>query len=120
VRGVRLQPPLYASMTIPSLPPPFQVQLFYLAPRWEHPITRATFEASALRGNAGAAIVNTLRTLVQGIERREFFILPDSYCEHCAFTVACRRNDQATWWRSYRAPQARQLRRLRKQKVTDE
>jgi len=120
VRGRRLQPPLYASMTMPSLPAPSQVQLLYLAPRWEHPITRATFEAAALRGNAGAAIVNTLRTLVQGIERREFFILPDSYCECCAFAVACRRNDQATWWRSYRAPQARQLRRLRKQKVTDE
>ena len=120
IRGARLQPPLYASMALPSLPSPSEVQLLYLAPRWKDPIQRATFETSVLRGQAGRAIITTLRTLVQGIARREFFILPDSYCEQCSFSTACRRFDQATWWRSYRAPQARSLRRLRKAKVSDE
>jgi len=94
--------------------------LLYPAPRWKDPVSRSTFQAVALRGQTGQAITDTLRTLVQGITRREFFILPDSYCEQCPFSSACRRFDQATWWRSYRAPQARSLRRLRKAKVADE
>jgi ATP-dependent helicase/nuclease subunit B len=119
-RGLRLQPPLYASMRLPSLPAPSEVQFIYLAPRWEKPIARSIFDASGLLGNAGGVIMDTLRTLARGIERREFFILPDGYCDHCAFPAACRRHDHATWWRSYRSPQARVLRRLRKQKASDE
>jgi ATP-dependent helicase/nuclease subunit B len=120
VRGLKLQPPLYGSMTIPSLATPSEVQFLYLAPQWDPPIARSTFEVSAMTGKAGRAITDTIGTLVQGIERREFFILPDSYCDHCEFSAACRRNDQTAWWRSYRSPQARTLRRLRKQKVQDD
>lgn len=120
VRGLKLQPPIYGSMTIPSLATPSEVQFLYLAPQWELPIARSTFEVSALTGKTGAAITHTIGTLVQGIERREFFILPDSYCDHCDFSAACRRHDQTAWWRSYRSPQARALRRLRKQKVQDD
>ena len=120
VRGLKLQPPIYGSMTIPSLATPSEVQFLYLAPQWEPPIARSTFEVSALTGKTGAAITHTIGTLVQGIERREFFILPDSYCDHCEFSTACRRHDQTAWWRSYRSPQARALRRLRKQKVQDD
>lgn len=119
-RGVRLQPPLYASMMLPSLPPPSDVQFVYLAPRWDPPVARSTFERARLSGESGKTIMQTIRTLVQGIERQEFFILPDGYCDHCEFSAVCRRHDAVVWWRSYCSLQARSLRRLRKLKVRDE
>ncbi len=120
VRGFRLQPPLYARMTLPSLPAPTDVQLLFLAPQWKQPISRSTFDAGLWTGHTGDMIRQTLSTLVQGIARREFFILPDGYCDYCEFSGACRRHDAMAWWRSYRSPQARFLRKLRKQKVHDE
>ena len=120
VRGFRLQPPLYARMTLPSLPAPTDVQLLFLAPQWKQPIARSTFDAGLWTGHTGDMIRQTLSTLVQGIARREFFILPDGYCDYCEFSGACRRHDAMAWWRSYRSPQARVLRKLRKQKVHDE
>ena len=120
VRGFRLQPPLYARMTLPSLPAPTDVQLLFLAPKWKQPISRSTFDAGLWTGHTGDMIRQTLSTLVQGIARREFFILPDGYCDYCEFSGACRRHDTMAWWRSYRSPQARVLRRLRRQKVNDE
>ena len=120
VRGFRLQPPLYALMTLPSLPAPTDVQLLFLAPQWNQPISRSTFDAGLWTGPTGDMIRQTLSTLIQGIARREFFILPDGYCDYCEFSGACRRHDAMAWWRSYRSPQARVLRKLRKQKVNDE
>ena len=120
VRGFRLQPPLYARMTLPSLPAPTDVQLLFLAPQWKQPISRSTFDAGLWTGHTGDMIRQTLSTLIQGIARREFFILPDGYCDYCEFSGACRRHDAMAWWRSYRSPQARVLRKLRKQKVHDE
>jgi len=120
VRGFRLQPPLYARMMLPSLPAPTDVQLIFLASQWKQPISRSTFDAGLWTGHTGDLIRQTLVTLIQGIACREFFILPDSYCNYCEFPAACRRHDTMAWWRSYRSPQARVLRRLRKQKVNDE
>jgi len=120
VRGRKLQPPLYGSMTTSPLTTPSEVQFLYLAPQWDPSIARSTFEVSAMTGKTGAAIRDTIGTLVQGIERREFFILPDSYCDHCDMSAACRRNDQTAWWRAYRSTEARALRHLRKQKVQDD
>jgi ATP-dependent helicase/nuclease subunit B len=120
VRGFRLQPPLYARMTVPSLPAPTDVHLLFLAPQWKQPISRSTFDAGLWTGHTGDLIRQTLSTLIQGITRREFFILPDGYCDYCEFSGACRRHDAMAWWRSYRSPQARVLRRLRRQKVHDE
>jgi ATP-dependent helicase/nuclease subunit B len=120
VRGFRLQPPLYARMMLPSLPAPTDVQLLFLAPQWKQPISRSTFDAGLWTGHTGDLIRQTLSTLIQGIGRREFFILPDGYCDYCDFSPACRRHDAMAWWRSYRSPQARVLRRLRRQKVNDE
>ena len=120
VRGFRLQPPLYARMTLPLLPAPTDVQLLFLAPQWKQPIFRSTFDAGLWTGHIGDMIRQTLAILIQGIERREFFILPDGYCDYCEFSGACRRHDSMAWWRSYRSPQARVLRRLRRQKVNDE
>jgi len=120
VRGFRLQPPLYARMTLPSLPAPTEVQLLFLAPQWKQPVSRSTFDAGLWTGHTGDMIRQTLSTLIQGIARREFFILPNGYCDSCEYSGACRRHDAMAWWRSYRSPQARALRRLRRQKVNDE
>ena len=120
LRGFRLQPPLYARMTLPWLPAATDVQLLFLAPQWKQPISRSTFDAGLWTGHTGDMIRQTLSTLLQGIGRREFFILPDGYCDYCEFSGACRRHDSMAWWRSYRSPQARVLRKLRKQKVSDE
>jgi len=120
VRGFRLQPPLYARMTLPSLPAATDVHLLFLAPQWKQPVSRSTFDAGLWTGHTGDMIRQTLATLIQGIANREFLILPDGYCEHCEFSGACRRHDTMAWWRSHRSPQARVLRRLRKQKVSDE
>lgn len=120
LRGFRLQPPLYARMTLPSLPAATDVQLLFLAPQWKQPISRSTFDAGLWAGHTGDMIRQTLFTLIQGIGRREFFILPDGYCDYCEFSGACRRHDSMAWWRSYQSPQARVLRKLRKQKVSDE
>ncbi|MGH7221135.1 MAG: PD-(D/E)XK nuclease family protein, partial [Nitrospiraceae bacterium] len=120
VRGFRLQPPLYARMTLPSLPAPTEVQLLFLAPQWKQPVARSTFDAGLWTGHTGDMIRQTLSILIQGIARREFFILPDGYCDYCEFSGACRRYDSMAWWRSYRSPQALVLRKLRRQKVNDE
>jgi ATP-dependent helicase/nuclease subunit B len=120
VRGFRLQPPLYARMTLPSLPAVTDVQLLFLAPHWDQQISRSTFDAGLWTGHTGDMIRQTLLTLIQGIANGEFFILPDGYCDYCEYSGACRRHDATAWWRSYRSPQARALRRLRKQKVNDE
>jgi ATP-dependent helicase/nuclease subunit B len=120
VRGFRLQPPLYAHMTLPLLPAPTEVQLLFLAPQWKEPVSRSTFDAGLWTSRTGEMIRQTLSTLTQGIANREFFILPDGYCDYCEFSGACRHNDAMALWRSYRSPQARALRRLRKQKVQDE
>jgi ATP-dependent helicase/nuclease subunit B len=120
VRGFRLQPPLYARMTLASLPAASDVQLLFLAPEWKQPISRSTFDAGLWTGHTGDMIEQTLTTLVHGITNREFFILPDSYCDYCEFSGACRRHDAMAWWRSYRSPQARVLRKLRKQKISDD
>ena len=120
VRGFRLQPPLYARMTLPSLPAPTEVQLLFLAPQWKQPVSRSTFDAGLWTGHTGDMIRQTLSILIQGIASREFFILPDGYCDYCEFSGACRRHDAMAWWRSYRSPQARVLRKLRRQKVNDE
>jgi len=120
VRGFRLQAPLYARMSLPGLPEPTDVQLLFLAPQWKQPISRSTFDAGLWTGHTGNMITQTLVTLVQGITNRDFFILPDGYCDYCEYSGSCRRHDSLAWWRSYRSPQARVLRRLRKQKVSDE
>ncbi len=120
VRGFRLQPPLYAHMTLPSLPAATDVQLLFLAPQWTEPIARSTYDAGLWTSHTGGMIRQTLSTLIHGIANREFFILPDGYCDYCEFSGACRRHDAMAWWRSYRSPQARVLRQLRKQKVLDE
>lgn len=120
VRGLRLQPPLYAHMTLPSLPAATDVQLLFLAPEWRQQISRSIFDAGLWTGYTGDMIRQTLKTLIQGIANGEFFILPDGYCDYCKFSGACRRHDTMAWWRSYRSPQARAMRKLRKQKVGDD
>ncbi|MGH7182543.1 MAG: PD-(D/E)XK nuclease family protein, partial [Nitrospiraceae bacterium] len=120
VRGFRLQPPLYARMTLPSMPAPTDVQFLFLAPQWKQTVSRSTFDAGLWTSQTGEMIRQTISTLIRGIRRGEFLILPDGYCDYCEFSCACRRHDATAWWRSYRSPQAQVLRRMRKLKVCDE
>src|SRR5262245_22266071 len=77
VRGFRLQPPLYARMVLSSLPAPTDVQLLFLAPQWKQTVSRSTFDAGLWAGQTGDMIRQTLSSLIRGIWRKEFFILPD-------------------------------------------
>lgn len=120
VRGFRLQPPLYSKLTMPGLSPPGEVAFLFLAPNWETPIARSTFDTSVWQSSVGPRLRVTLTTLIEGIEAGRYFILPDGYCDHCEYSVACRRYHGPTWWRAYRAAPAKDLKALRKQQVKDE
>ena len=126
-RGTRLQPPLYALMqpqggqsarTSNRALAPATVDFVFLAPRWEMPVKRASFDPAAWKAATGQAIAQTVRTLVDGIRQGRYFVLPEEkYCSHCEFAAACRRFHGPTWWRAYTAPAARTLRRIRKVKI---
>lgn len=120
IRGYRLQPPLYARLLMPGMPPPGQVQFMFLAPQWEPSIARSTFDVAALTGESGRQIQQTLRLLITGLQAGRFFILPDTYCEQCEFRVICRREHQPSWWRSYRSEEVKALKGLRLQRLPEE
>ncbi|MEK6533309.1 MAG: PD-(D/E)XK nuclease family protein, partial [Nitrospirota bacterium] len=120
IRGYRLQPPLYARLLMPGKPAPSQVQFMFLAPLWEAPIARSTFDVRALSGESGRQIQQTLRMLITGLQAGRFFILPDTYCEQCEFRVICRREHQPSWWRSYRSDDVKALKSLRLQRLSEE
>lgn len=121
VRGLRLQPPLYSvmqpSQVKSSQTLPENVDLVFLAPRWDPPVARSSFASSVWAEPAGRLLAQTLQTLIEGVRAGNYFILPDGYCDRCEFSAACRRFHGPTWWRAHISPQAKRLRRLRKQKV---
>lgn len=120
IRGHRLQPALYARMTVQDQPLPEQVEFRFLAPRWAEPVTRSHFDPASWHTPAGGQLRQTLRILTEGIRSGQYFILPappGGYCDHCDFSAACRRFHGPTWWRAHRSPSAQRLRQLRKQKV---
>jgi ATP-dependent helicase/nuclease subunit B len=121
IRGFRLQPPLYAWMKVHDQLPE-QVEFRFLAPAWETPIEQSRFDSSIWRGAAAPQLRQTLRMLLDGIRHGRFFILPvsEGYCDYCDIAPACRRFHGPTWWRQHTASPAKALRRLRKQKVTNE
>lgn len=120
IRGMRLQPPLYAGLDFGNLGRPALVQLFFLAPRGPVPVLRSTFEAAAWASEQAGRLRETIRTVIDGIRSGRFFILPDGYCDTCEFRVACRRDHTPTWWRAYRASEPKHLRALRAIKVRNE
>jgi ATP-dependent helicase/nuclease subunit B len=120
VRGVRLQPPFYARLDLAELGMTEEVQLLFVAPKWPKPIEHSRFEQRNWSGPAGALLQDTIDRLVTGLRAGQFFILPGTYCQTCEYRVACRREHQLTWWRSYRAAESRELRALRTIKVQDE
>jgi ATP-dependent helicase/nuclease subunit B len=119
VRGFRLQPPLYARMTVPGNALPLRVDFRFLAPQWDPSIDRASFESAVWNGPIGRQIAGTLSTLLDGIRAGRYFILPDTYCDYCDFDTACRRLHGPTGTRARRAAAPRALRLLRKQKAAD-
>ncbi len=128
LRGFRLQPPLYALMSVVRTSGgrgkagsedgvPSSVQFVFLAPRWTPPVAYSQFDPAAWTGPVRQQLRRTLRTLLEGIRKGQFFILPDGYCDHCELSAACRRFHGPTWWRAHSAAPAKQLRLIRKQKV---
>lgn len=124
VRGFRLQPPLYVLMSVPgdgggATRRPERVEFLFLAPQWEPPVQRSGFQAAEWHGPAAGQLRETLATILEGVQAGCFPILPDRYCDYCAFRTACRRYHGPTWWRATRAEVAQALRRMRKQKVRE-
>jgi ATP-dependent helicase/nuclease subunit B len=120
IRGYRLQPPLYSCLSVQGSSLPDLVQFFFLAPQWVPSISRSTFERPSWSSDTGLLIRKTLATLLEGIKRGRFFILPDGYCDGCLYRPACRREHGPTWWRAYRAAEPKSLRAMRKHKVNGE
>jgi ATP-dependent helicase/nuclease subunit B len=120
VRGFRLQPPLYSCLVFPEQGNVAQVQLFFMAPRWATSVARSTFTPVSWASKSGESLGRTINTLADGIRAGRFFIVPDNYCGHCDYRVACRREHQPTWWRAHRAPESKELRALRAIRVIDE
>ena len=120
VRGLRLQPPFYARLDLAEKGTTEEVQLLFVAPNWSRPIDRSSFNTRDWSGTAGGMFQGTIEQLVTGLKGGRFFILPGTYCQSCEYRVACRREHQLTWWRSYRAAESRELRALRTIKVKDE
>jgi ATP-dependent helicase/nuclease subunit B len=123
LRATKLQPALYALMTATSPsgvsngPLPEQVDFLYLLPQGASGVERASFPGTAWQGPFGHILSKTLQVLVDGLREGQHFIVPDSYCEHCDFSTACRLAHQPTWWRAYRSSHAGVLRSLRYMKV---
>jgi ATP-dependent helicase/nuclease subunit B len=120
VRGARLQPPLYACLTIMDQQRPSHVEFFFLAPNWSRTIGRSVFETAVWASEVGTLLQRTVKTLMEGIQAGRYFILPNSYCDSCAFRVACRREHGPTWWRSYRGAESKTIKSLRAQRIKDE
>ena len=131
IRGLHLQPPIYALMNDFHDPHlnrevglhglrPEGVDFIYLAPRWDPKIVRAEFDAASWQSTSGEKLKYTVKTLLQGIQSGRYFILPGDYCRHCDVSTACRRFHGPTLGRSRGAFQAKKLRRLRTQVKQDD
>jgi len=121
VRGIRLQPPLYALMTPEGASAkPESVELAFLMRKPSPQVERARFETAAWNGPAGGLLKKTMQTVVDGIREGRYVIVPDGYCDHCEFSTACRRFHGPTWWRAHSSPPSKLLRQMRKQKVPHE
>ena len=124
VQGKKLQPALYACLEFPDLGPVDDVQFMFVAPNWPTTIARSGFRRDVWSSDAGGLLKRTVEGLLEGIRAGRFFILPDKtqdggYCGTCDYRIACRREHQPTWWRSYRAVESKGLRSLRTVKVKD-
>ena len=119
VKGYRLQPPMYARLSVPNHGRVHEVQLFYLAPHWPTPVVRATFKTDLWSSGSGTSLRTTFAQLVNGLRNGTFFILPDTYCETCDYRVACRREHTLTAWRASRAAEAKAMTLLRASRVND-
>jgi ATP-dependent helicase/nuclease subunit B len=119
-RGYRLQPPLYACLDLPEYGPARDVEFVFVAPAWSPQVARRTFAVGDWSSEWGATFRRTLTGLMDGIRGGRFFILPDDYCETCEYRVACRREHQATWWRSHQSAEVKTLRAIRSIRIKDE
>ncbi|HJT22071.1 MAG TPA: PD-(D/E)XK nuclease family protein [Nitrospira sp.] len=119
-RGYRLQPPLYACLDLPQYGTAHEVEFLFVAPGWSPQIAHRIFETGDWSSESNQTICRTLSGLMDGIRGGRFFILPDEYCKTCEYRVACRREHQATWWRSYQSTEVNTLRAIRGIRINDE
>ena len=116
VRGVQLQPPLYL-LVADGGKFSFQkraecerddssscagVWLYFITPHVSGsagPLTRVPFTREmwqALR----IQFRSTLNTIVEGIRRGEYFIVPGNHCQRCDYRIICRRTHSMSRWRA--------------------
>ena len=127
IRGLALQPPLYALMSKYRVRDddghsqwsfqPERIEFVYLAPNREPQVERSRFDSRSLNTSAGQQLRDTLTTLIKGIHAGGHFISPGDYCEHCPVSTTCRRFHRPTWRRAYRSEQGKQLRQIRKVEI---
>ncbi len=121
VRGFRLQPPLYllAAREVLGQPAvPESAAFYFLAPnRKDGPVDRSVLDASCWDGETGARIGRSLALILEGIKAGRFFILPDSYCDHCDYSQVCRRHHNQSWWRARSDDSRKELESLRTLKI---
>ena len=112
VRGHRLQPPLYLTMAeagMPAWPTSREasgplacagVWFYYLAPNWEQPLTRVSFPGDAWTSELKDSLTRAIHHVLSGIHAGRFFIFPSGSCDHCDFSLLCRKTHLSTAWRA--------------------
>ncbi len=117
LRGKRLQPALYACMVLTeSQDRPERVDFVFLVPHGDPLVERASFDRTVWDSSSGKPLMDTIRTLLDGIQSGRHLILPGTYCSYCEYTVSCRYLHHPTWWRAHRDADSKSLRLLRRQK----
>ncbi|TLY35896.1 MAG: hypothetical protein E6K60_09145 [Nitrospirae bacterium] len=118
IRGLRLQPPLYALMARHLLPDetavPQSAAFYFLAPHWkEGSLRRTSLDASCWQGQTGRMIAASVRRIVDGLRAGYYAVLPADYCGYCDFAAACRSNHDPTRRRARIDPRMKALKDLR-------
>jgi ATP-dependent helicase/nuclease subunit B len=113
LRGERLQPPFYCLLaerefggkTEHDARPAVEASFYYIAPRWsDGPLLPVSYGGEALSGNVGAATVQTITYLADGVRQGRFFINRGDHCAHCEVATICRKNHPPSLWRAENDP----------------
>ncbi|MFC2075467.1 PD-(D/E)XK nuclease family protein [candidate division KSB1 bacterium] len=104
LRGQRMQPLFYPLLVRYAggerEPDPVAFQFHYLAPNWsESEKRRVGITLDDLSPAVIGEIGRTIKTVLRGIEKGEYFPLPGDICAFCDFDGLCRRNHRPTRYR---------------------
>ncbi len=72
----------------------------------------ASYGSESLTGNVGAATVQTIAYLADGVRQGRFFINRAEHCGHCDVAAICRKNHPPSLWRSENDPRTEPHRAL--------